>query len=647
MNLTKIYSVALAMLVLFMIPTNSIIAISVDEVGLDPVIYEKLLDDVLTNIINEKYSVSEELIEIGSNIVINETSLKYIHGKLYDKLLRINELLNQSMYLEQIISSMNKVDARNYIRKIYNELFLLKNDLRDYVDHYLSVLARYVHDRSSFFIYQHDISIKTELLIGKIDDILKQLEKIYRRLEYNVSTNWIEVLVDYPDKIYGGETIWLNITLKPHYNGTNTSRLNASVTIMVSVGGIVEEIHNLYTLVPSTLRLRIKLPGAETLIRQGVEFSKKNLGVYYSDLIITIKVVVLDGEHLIRGYKVIDTDILFEKPRLYIKAPSIISMNQTLTLNIESQVELPLNASIYVDKVSNATLLYNTLIYPGDNVVIINNPGLSIGYHTIIVLSEPYGKYVSSRWSSALAVTSPSIGVSLSVPRVVIGLTQSFSIMGFVKDKYSYEVIISIDNVRVYDNVFSSKRFSIVIDPPFSFSSFLVWFRRVDIEISPLNTSISVAKYSYNVLFINPLFIMLLVVFTGLVYMHPLVSSMVSGIFHSIRSFSSRRKTHGEHEYLFTSFRKKKYVELKPKAFNTRKYYRSVLAFLSNIVGYPKESETLREYVSRIRSVLPKRAYGVVYQLFMLFEQDLYSAKKVSVETVRRLYKSLLKMVKK
>ena len=262
-------------------------------------------------------------------------------------------------------------------------------------------------------------------------------------------------------------------------------------------------------------------------------------------------------------------------------------------------------------------------------------------------MSQPRGRYISSKWISVLTITSPSISVSLSIPRVVVGLTPSFNIMGFVKGEYDYKVIVRIDNMRVYEGKYSSNKFSIVVNPPFSISSLIVWFRNVDIEIIPLRTGYSPARFSYSVLFINPLFIMLLIVFTGLVYMHPVVSSTITGVFHGIRNLSTRRKPGREHEFLFIMSARKRYVQLKPRVFKTKRYYRSVLALLSKIVGYPRDSETLREYLSRIKNALPERAYQVLYQLFIMFEQDLYSARTVSVETVRHLYKSLLKMVRR
>ncbi len=632
-------------LVLFINLSSPILAS--EYVEIDPVSYLKLLDTILSLILDERYNDATALIKISLNTSIKDVSLSYEHIKLYNTLSRINTLLNMSLYLEIILSNMSSNEAKNYIRRLYNELYILKDEIRREIDQYVSRLSRYKHDKASFFIYKYSIDNKLKSLEIKIDNTLEQLEKIYRTIEENIRTGWIDISVEYPEKIYCGDTLDLRLKIVPVINGSKRyDRIfRSTLYILVNIGGYVEDMFNETIIIPTNASYTIKLPGAEQLVKRNILIEKAG-SVYSVDLSIIVKASVLAENIVLRGYRVVNMKMYLVKPRIIFSIPSVIYLNRTFTVDVKAFIDHSLNVSIYADKVSNETLLTNTTIEPGESKITINNHNLSIGYHTIIIVSHPYGKYLSSKWSSALAVTYPSINVVLNIPKVVIGLTQTFIVEGYLKKKSTYNIIVSIDNRRVYEKTFNTSKFSIVVEPPFSLKSLIVWFRRVDIEIIPYNSSYAISKYSFNILFINPLFIASLILVTGIIYMHPTVSTFISSMFYGIRSYRIRRLQRRRHEKIIFDRGKEGFLYVKTRSFRLRRYYRLVISLLSDRIGRPRDYETLREYLSRIQNLLPVKISRILQDLFLLFELELYSKKRVSLERVKRLYKVLSRMLR-
>lgn len=644
-----VYKNVAILVVLVVLVHGSIPIDSNEEYPIDPVSFEKLLDDTLATIIDEEYGEAYQLIELALNVTISDTTIQNLHDRLYKTLHDINELLNQTLFLEQHVHNMSSSEAKALIQRIYSRLYGKASDLRDIVQSYIGALNKYVKDRSTFLLYRLSIEKKLELLETRINDVLGELERLYSVVDRNLLKGWIDIFVDMPEKIYAGDRVQVDITLIPVINGTIPYQYtyNASLTLMVNIGNYLGVINKSYIRIPSTIHYVINIPGAREILRNRIEIIKEDSSTYYVPAKIVLKVQAIGENTVLRGFEVVNTKVYMLRPKITFHVPLHVYVNDTLTINAVASIDTPLDVAIYIDKIGNEANLLNVTIFPGTNFISIKLSNLSAGYHTVIFVSSPKGKYLPEKWTSTLAVVYTNLDIALDVPRIVVGTSFLLNIRGYVRNPCNYTLIVRVDDVEVYNETLYNETFSLVVEPPFTITSLFIWFKKLDIDVIPHNSSYTPSRYSFNILFVNTIFMSLLVILTGVIYMHPLVSSFMFSMFYRVRRLIIEEEYRRRREMEIMSRTEKPVgLRIEFRRFRFRRYYQSLITMLSRIAEPPGEAETLREYLRRIQEKLPDPVYLLVKELFMFFELDLYSKVRLGFDEFRKTYELLKKLMR-
>lgn len=602
------------------------------EDTIDPAPLCIMLRDVLMFIISNNYGNARSLINkaLGIELPLN---ILNTHRKLYAML---NDLVDSLELAQNIIngSALHNTLSTKVVKDAYIRIYEIKLGLKDNINEYTRLLRRFFIDPTLRFMLIRDIGTKVSLLNKKLDEVLNELEEIYRNIKSRVGIIWLNISIELPEKIRANTTIETRILVAGPQNLTGIS-INAT---LISIYGETYYRKKTITLtINEEAIIPLNIPSVEELIKNNVKITIKQ-GV---SLRVIVKAKTHVNNTMLIGMTVRNSRVTLIRPALRFIVPSYTYMGETLRVNVTALIDYPLNVSVYMDKVSPENNLLNVTITPETKVILIPLNNVSAGYHTIIFVSEAKGYYVSIRTSSAIAILFRSIDTVIEVPNIVVGPPFTIAIKGFIQDRTTYDLIVKVDGVVLYNDTLDNETIYVVSSLPFTP---LMWVYTVNVTIIPLAREYGPVSYVFNVHLINVLVPVFLTLSTGLALTLPTTSNyvqlVVASLFTRIRGRGTSRKiivTMSKHSGLTITFRKSLLKGL----------YRKLVSMLLVIVDQPREYETLREYLGRVKERVNKIVFPLIREFIYMFEKDLYSTHRVDTSKASRIIDEIAKRMGK
>lgn len=593
---------------------------------IDPVPYEKLLVDTLESMISHNWVRAEYYIGIASEAQICVRGLEAQHRELYDMLRRLNDLLRRVDEIESAFSSGETEGLKEQVRDVYNELDYLRQSIYERVIEYYRSLSGLAQDKTSFFEFRIRTDRALSALKGVIGYSMERLSTIYALLSEAEFGAWIEVSASLPGRIYAGDEVDITINLSVRGATEEVNVNEARIKVSLVIGYLLEVSKEVVTRVGENATVAIQVPDALAITDKGIDLINVRGHVYAALSRIVVTAESVDGE--VKGLAAYPTYVYVMWPPLRFDVPSYAELNSTIGVRVVSHALTPVNVSIYLDEVANESLLMNTTVLPGAAWINITLVNASIGYHTIIFVNEPIGRYIRGHWSAAIVIGSPTVPLIMSIPRVVLVPPFIVEVRGEIGgDEGPYDVMIYVDNVLTHESNVLGGSFSAVLDLPIGVSTLLIGRVVVRVEVVPHTPGMSPSEYVVDVVVVNVFSILMVTGFTGALYLHPKTSAVFSYL---LRVALVRKKKRGGKVGLIM-----KGVAFRP--FRLRRYYDVLISLLSRISDPPAPSETFREYLRRIGHSLAPRIVPIVGRLFSLFEMDLYSVHEVNPREAEEL----------
>lgn len=600
-----------------------------EEAGcvIDPVPYEKLLAETVEKVVAQDWGRALDLVRVAESADICNPGLASLHRAVYLHIVQLSELLQRSAEIEEKFSIGDTEGLRENASEVYNALDSLKQVLYDSISLYISQLSKYAQDKVSFYEYARRLSRDVDALKGVVSIVMERLANIYTVLGEEAGGMWLEISVSLPRRIYAGDNATLAVTVSPAPTNVTESenrevRMNASLII----GNLIEVRKTLLTRLGENVTLTMQVSDVRELADAGIEFMKITSFIYAASAKAVFEAEVPGTG--VRGFTIRPVYIYAVSPPLKFYVPSYADTNSTLTIVTVSAAMIPINVSIYLDKVSNETLITNATVPPGTTELNVSLSNVPSGYHTVIVISEPIGRYVSGRWSSAIVVGSPNVPVIMNVPKVVLVPPFIISVTGELGSGGEYEVVIYVDGIEAYRSLITDREFSAILSIPIGVSTLLIGRSVIRVEVVPRTPGYDRSVYVVDVIVINVLTTLLLISITGSLYLHPRTASVFAALIRSALTGRADASTKAS-----ANIRKRRSF----RPFKLRKYYIEAIGLLSRVAGHPSPSDTLREYFRKVASFITPGLREVVERLFRLFELDLYSKHEVGSEEARKL----------
>ena len=632
-SLTKIVSV-LSFTILFLLPSAFTIY-AAKNCDIDPAPFMKLLNDSISNVMRHELAKSSHLLNIAARVAFCDYKVEQAHSKVYDDLSKLNELFGTVDNIESRFEFGDVTGLADLARKAYDELDSIRLSFRIHVLKYLEALRTYSSDSIVFFEYRRKILFNVNNLELEIDNSMERLADIYAAITSGLSSSSMNVSVSYKNPIYFGEDtqISLSLAFDNYSNSEITEKVNVKVSLII--GNVLEIARNVFTEVPANISVAFHVPEVGKVLLAGVEpLQIMESNEYYVPSKLVIKVIDAGTSRLI-DFKIFSTEVIAERPTIVFKVPQYVVYNGYINVNVSSRAVIPLNVSVYLDKVDNESLVIKTIVPPGRSFIKIPLSNASVGYHTLIFVSEAEGRYIRSRWSSAIVIGSPSLPVSLRAPAVIVVPPFSFLISGNVEAPLrEFTVDIFIDSSRVYHGIFQGGSFSAIIDMPITLSSLFIGVSSIKVVISSPDSA-EESVYIVRAMVVNSLSTLVLVGIAGALYIHPRVYEAISFITKALilRSGSRRGRP---------TLRLRGSRTFRP--FRLKAYFMRVISALTGVVDPPAAHETLREYLRRALPHIPPGLVNAVSRFFGLVELDLYSNKDIDEDEARELAAEIASM---
>ncbi len=397
--------------------------------------------------------------------------------------------------------------------------------------------------------------------------------------------------------------------------GATTQNNNAYFRVMLKIGGIiVSQVEIPYT---QKFSVMLQVPGFEEL--------HKFVGDTYPTKA-RVEIVYLTNNTVL-AYNTTMIEIVAYKPNVVFECPSSVKYNESITIPVKVKSEHPLNTIIYIDGKD----IYNVTLYPNTTELVLEwNRNFTPGYHTLTFKVAGKGKYVTTRYSCALAITveAPSIDIivdSLSI--YPFTGTRIFGKIVFSKLTDYVVEIVSGDEVRkVINGSGKEQPIDLVLSPK---PPIIIGFEDVVIRVHNLELG-TVFEYRHQVVVVNVLGLLSALLLLLIALMIPPSKDVVelpTFLMGRLKTLLSKRFSSGKIQSVKPITTK---ICFRPSRL-TRIYYR-VLRKFSGLVGWIMPSETLREYLQRTEKYLENKLLEPFRKLTILFEKDLYSKQGVSEE---------------
>lgn len=606
-----LYPIAIAVLILALHPPTLQGQDVHHHYAVDPAPLIRLLQDTLTSIVDGDYSRAVELCSLALNTTL-PTNLRHIHEGLYRSILDLVNILNSLERLEWTTPTLD----------VLYELHIVRDKLRSALTSYTSRLSHYFIDRSTKDKVMRSIE-------GWIDSFTTEITMMIDRITYiyiqSRGGGELYIHAKHPSQINGGDRYTISILVN-----SSTPINNASIRLMIIYGDAVGESIDRVVSVNTWIDIELKVPGAEELEAMGVD----PLAVSRVKIVMIARAV--RENHTLIGYAVSNASIIYRKPTLKFNVPRYIHPNQPIAISIEADIDVPLNLTMYIDDMSEKSIVFTTTLAPGVTSLAFNLQNLSTGYHKLIFVTNPRGKYVAYIHTAIFTILRYRAPITMYVEELVITPLNKLEIDLYVNAPINYSITIYIDGGKVigYSYVDSST-ISLQVNPP---PTILLWRYRVGVEIQPLNPFY---ESSYREGYVYVVNLPMLMGATAILVFTLSIPSSTKHIRFTIRMVKlvlegivgGRRMRVLVDRVAEQRFRRPRLHQM----------YRRVLGIISRYVEPPRKSETLREFYRRFEASVLGHIRYLVKMFLDVYEEDVYSNHSVDVgkaeDIVRRLEK--------
>lgn len=595
--------ITLTILLTVALPT--IIHINGGGADIDPAPLARVLQDVVQLVLSKRYVEALNMCNTILNLSL-PPDIGYVHGNMYRNFIKLIEILN----ITEDVSTYGLQD-RNTLRNAIYQLYSFRIEFFTAYQDYRARLSKYFQDPATSYLILRSLDTSIENLGIFLESRYNKLLNLY----LGSRGREIEIEMRHPSQVYGDESLPLFISMK---SGELVDYVNLSLTVIY--GDVYTKTYSYLASPNIEFQLAIEVPRADDLYRLGIDVAPQ-----LRARIIAIA-TASSGNATLYGYALSNFTVVYERPRISVSMPGSIHPNTTtITVNISLQTFYSLNISIYLDAISNETLLTSLDLAPGLHVIELYVPNLSLGYHRIIVCSEPRGRYLGYTFSYTFAVVGERIVAVANInPFTVIPMAKLFvEIYVETSEPYTMDVYIDGKLYARYSDL-DKQRVYIDINPPFAF---LIGKHSILIEVKPktpvyMPSTVSSSFYVFNMVSFIAITILLAVVLTT-----PSRAEYVIEVFRMcVRTLTAASRRSAEITTIAVgairrAFRESRLVSL----------YRKLLPIVSVFAEPPREHETLREFYHRIEKILLNPVKILIKRFLDLYEQDLYSNRVVNV----------------
>ena len=579
--------------------------------SVDPAPLLMLLRDVIENVLVGKYDEAVALSSMALNVSL-PPDLYYIHKKVY------RDLINLAMLLKDVdkFVEAGSIDYQNAYR-LANELTINKLVIGDDLRQYINKLQSYFIDKQTANAIQKTVMAYVETLLSKVDAATYSVVQLYI-----AKLSKVNLVVEHPSTVYGGEKLNATLLLK---STTLSGYANISITLIIGEGAIRRI--NFSTYASQRINLSIETPTAEELLSQGIA-SYTNVSVR-----MLIACSITNGSEALYGFALSNFTILFEYPKISIEMPKTVNTSHVeVTINVNTVYGL--NASIYIDSVSEKTMIQKIFLEPGVNTIELYVGNLSTGRHRLVLVTYPRGRYLglATGYDFTIPSSKQSILVLVNLNPVMLYPITTPVIEVHTNASTPYTLVMKLNGVEInrLNNVSASNiRISFELSPPILVAGYSL---RIEVEqLYPYSLTEFVEKHVYvlNIVTFATIFIAVLVA-VGIAKARNI---SIAFEIHIPGMRRRNRKSHKQNREVGVRFRESKLVNL----------YRKLLEILSNLVDPPRKSETLREFLARVDKTLTGIVKELVRKFIMLYERDLYSLHNVDVRESEDIVKRIEK----
>lgn len=613
-NLKTILTLVLMIAIYIML--SSIGISSQSNVDIDPAPLAKVFQDVVEAILREDYGEALSLCKKAANISL-PNDISYNHEKLYKSIGKVVNLLVQAKEL-----TLPQAEDKVRLYGLLNDLYISKLELAEVMNSYVDKLASLFKDSTT-----RSLTIRTLMdyilnLDSKLEITLTKITQAY----LGAYGQEIHVELNHQPIVYGGETLDLDILLK-----TNLSIGYANTTIVIVYGGnILSETVQYRIPVNKSTCIKIATPKAEDIKAIGV----KPLTQINSKLFVIARAVAIDGR-VLYGYSFSNFTLMYLNPPINVFIPSYVKLGEDIKVKIVSNLDIPLNLLIYLNNISNRSLLANLSISSGEYILNLSSTNLSIGYNEFIFLTQPKGKYLAFSFSHTLDVALEKIDASINVKPFIITPFTNPLLEIYVNSPTPYNVTIYFGNNKVVRHTLvDSPKISIELSLPLTI---FFWRHRILVEIRPNNplyssTIVEGSVYVLNITTLAIITIFLAITATTTSKASQIIATLKLG--GSIKNFIYRTKSVDSARATVIE-----YIFRRPRLLNL---YKKIIGILSKYVEPPRVSETLREFYSRFCETFSGGHTSSLVKVFLeLYEQDLYSNHNIDIDRAIQIAKRI------
>lgn len=589
-------------------------SISIESLSIDPAPLFKLLQDTLYSILSSEYGRAEALCREALTLSL-PTDIYSMHRKTYTTLMNTIDILTDI----ETMKSKESINQTKLLDTIYR-LEMIRSDLETTITNYINKLSNMFMDQALRYIMTRNTMDIIANLDTRLRATIMDITQLYLRSEYGEE---LYIHINHPDIVEGGSRYTVNISIV-----TRALVENINLTLISIYGGIVSREISEIIPVNRLIAIEIVAPSAEELLARGVN------PLTIKDAILMVIARASVKNKTIGGYKLANLSIVYKRPNIQFIVPNYVYPDQVIDLQIISGADIPLNLSIYLDRISSDTFITNTTIDVGENRLSIKIQNLSIGYHRFIFVTEARGKYIPLVHSSIFAVVKHRVSIIADISEFsIIPLTKPL-INLYVDSPTLYSVNIYLDGklMASYRHI-DKPRFSISIDIP---PTILFWRYSIYIEVKPEDLNYIPTSVEGYIYIVNLPVTALTVLVLGIALTSPSSSRYIAISLRALGSSVIKAiSRYGEETTVIDiarpRFRRTKLGNL----------YRVFITSISRYIEPPKSSETLREFYTRFDKTVVKPIKSFVKKFLDIYEEDLYSNHDLDVSEAEKIIKRL------
>jgi len=617
-TLVRVVAVLITVLFVTLVPHVLIAENTTEEGLLDPAPLLKMLNDALSLITDGRYGEAQQVCMEAEQVVL-PSEIAYAHSRLYGRLLELISLIEEAGRV------CKHAEPRSpEVKVVLYELCAVKLELENKLPQYVGELSKYFRDPSTKYVMLRSIKGTIASFLSKLSSDINKLIEVY--LQGSSGGRVIKVTLSLPEEVLGGST--LRVTVKVTSN-VSIIRL-ANLTVIATFANSVTEVVNETVEVGSQEAVAVAVPSAEALARAGVGLDEE-----LPIKVVAIASALVGGEEFV-AYAAANSKLIFTRPRIAVVVPSFVYPNQAVNVTVVARTNATLEARVYLDEVSDDHLILEMSVEPGVNSFLLNFENLSVGYHKLYLVTEPTGPYLSLTHSSAFAVVEHPLVAVAELPELAVAPPFAVVLHVYVDTPVPYEVAVLVGGREVLRSTFVNKsRVSLTVPLP---PTPLMWRYEVEVEVRALSPSYGSATKLLATYVVNLPVLTAAVAALGLAMVTPASSRYISislksvlSRFRSQRAELVRSTLQVAEEVTVARFRRPKLLKL----------YRRFTSLISRYVSPPKRSETLREFLRRLKLRTSDWVQKLAWRFISIYEADLYSHHDVDVreagEVIRKL----------